>query len=71
MSSLLLLFLSVLIPIERSWSSLRARYFNLDIAQSLIILSALVYERDDQLVKEAGKIAEQEHISECERQHQV
>jgi hypothetical protein len=34
-----------------------ARYFNLDIAKSLLVLCALVYERDDQYVIEAGKVA--------------
>lgn len=48
-----------------------ARYFNLDIAKSLIILCALVYERDDHYVNMAGEAAKRDDVSESEKQSEV
>lgn len=47
------------------------RYFNLDIAKSLIILCALVYERDDKSVEFASDAAKRNDLSEEDRRQQV
>jgi hypothetical protein len=47
------------------------RYFNLDIAKSLIILCALVYERDDKYVIMASEVAKRKNLLEHEKHNQV
>jgi len=46
------------------------RYFNLDIAKSLIILCALVYERDDESVEMASKVAKRDDLHTDDRTSQ-